>query len=79
MHDNVGKTVEKDKYVGDVVTNEGSNKENIRERMNKGYGIVNEILSILSEIPFGPYRNSVGLKLKEAMLISGMMFTSEIW
>ena len=79
MHDNVGKTVEKDKYVGDVVTNEGSNKENIRERTNKGYGIVNEILSILSEIPFGPYRNSVGLKLREAMLISGMMFNSEIW
>ena len=47
--------------------------------MDKGYGIVNEILSILSEIPLGPYWVSVGLKLRDAMLLNGILFNSEIW
>ena len=79
VHDSVGKTVLQDKYVGDVLENNGSNKANIKERLDKGYGIVNEILSILSEIPLGPYRMSVGLRLREAMLLNGIMFNSEIW
>ena len=79
VHDSVGKTVLQDKYVGDVLENNGSNKANIKERLDKGYGIVNEILSILSEITVGPYRMSVGLRLREAMLLNGIMFNSEIW
>ena len=51
----------------------------MKERTDKGYGIVNEILSILQEIPLGPYKISVGLKLREAMLLNGILFNSEIW
>ena len=79
VHDSVGKTVIQDKYVGDVLENNGSNKANIKERLDKGYGIMIETLSILSEIPLGPYRMSVGLRLREAMLLNGIMFNSEIW
>ena len=79
VHEDVGKTVTKDKYVGDVLSADGTNTENIKERTDKGHGIVNEIISILSEIPLGPYRISVGLKLREAMLLNGMLFNSEIW
>ena len=71
--------VVQDKYVGDVLEANGSNKANIKERVDKGYGIVNEILSILSEIPLGPFRMSVGLKLREAMFLNGVLFNSEIW
>ena len=39
---------EKSKYLGDILTNKGDNKANIEERKNKGYGIVAEILAILS-------------------------------
>ena len=79
VHEDVGKTVKKDKYVGDILTEDGTNTENIQGRMDKGFGIVNEIVSILGEIPLGPYRISVGLKLREAMLLNGMLFNSEIW
>ena len=79
VHEDVGKTVTKDKYVGDVLSSDGSNTENVKERTDKGYGIVNDILSILSEIPLGPYRTSVGIKLREAMLLNGILFNSEIW
>ena len=57
--DGVGKTVDKDKNVGAVMAKDGSNTENIKERTDKGSGIVNNILSILSEIPFVHFRTSV--------------------
>ena len=79
VHEEVGETVTKDKYVGDVLAANGSNTENVKQRTDKGYGIVNEIISILGEIPLGPYRVSVGLKLREAMLLNGILFNSEIW
>ena len=79
VHNSTGNKVNKEKYIGDIIANDGSNDENIKERMNKGYGIVNEIISIIDEIPLGPYRIPTGLKLREAMLLNGMLFNSEIW
>ena len=51
----------------------------IEERKNKGFGIVNEIMAILDEIPLGKYKMEVGLKLRQAMLINGMLYNSEAW
>ena len=56
VHDGQGKKVNKDKYIGDILAADGSNKDNIKERTDKGFGIVNEIMAILKEIPLGPYR-----------------------
>ena len=67
------------KYIGDVISADGYNTANIKERCDKGYGIANEIISILKEIPLGPYKVSVGLKLREAMLLNGVLLDSEIW
>ena len=52
VHDDKGKHVEKDKYIGDIIEANGSNEEKLNERINKGHGIVNEIVSILEEVPF---------------------------
>ena len=49
VHDGFGKTVTKEKYVGDVLSADGSNTDQVKERTDKGFGIVNEIMSILSE------------------------------
>ena len=79
VHEDVGKTVDKDKYIGDVISADGSNTANIKERCDKGYGIANDIISMLEEIPLGPHKVSVGLKLREAMMLNGILFNSEIW
>ena len=79
VHDDNGKIVKSDKYVGDIIANDGTNTLKIKERTEKGYGIVNEILSIIDEIPLGPYKISVGLRLREAMLLNGILFNSESW
>ena len=49
------------------------------DRKSKGQGIVANILSIINEIPFGKHRVEVGLRLREAMLLNGMLFNSEVW
>ena len=51
----------------------------MEERRNKGYGIVSEIIAILEEIPLGRYKLEIGLMLRQAMLLNGILFNSEAW
>ena len=41
--------------------------------------MVAEILAIANNIPLGQYRIEIGLKLRQTMLISAMLFNSEAW
>ena len=41
--------------------------------------IIAEIKAILNEIPLGRYKLEIGLKLRQAMLINGMLYNSEAW
>jgi hypothetical protein len=40
---------------------------------------MSEILAFIEEIPLGKYKMEIGLKLRQAMLIIGMLFNSEAW
>ena len=57
----------------------GKIRATIEDRQKKGYGIVAEILAILNEIPLGQYKMEIGLQLRQAMLVNGMLFNSEAW
>ena len=41
--------------------------------------MVAEILAIINEIPLGQYKMEIGLKLRQAMLLNGLLFNSEAW
>ena len=79
VHKDVGKTVSRDKYVGDILIGNGTNTENIKERTDKGYGIVNNILSILIEIPPWTIQDLSWIEFTRTMLLNAMLFNSEIW
>ena len=68
-----------EKYLGDQINSTGNINSTIEERKNKGYAIVAEIIAILDEIPLGRYRMEIGLKLRQAMLLNGVLFNSEAW
>ena len=57
----------------------GQIRHTIEQRRDRGYAIVAEIIAILDDIPLGKYKIDIGLKLREAMLLNGILFNSEAW
>ena len=51
VHGHEMKKSQREKYLGDIVSEKGDQKDNIAERVAKGYAIINEIKAILNEIP----------------------------
>ena len=70
---------ESEKYLGVLITSTGKIKPNINSRREKGFGIASEILSILEEVPLGKFKVQIGLILRQAMLINGILHNSEVW
>ena len=66
-------------YLGETVHESGKNKYNLLERRAKAYAIFAEIRAILEDIPLGKYRIQIGLQLREAMFVNGVLFNSEVW
>ena len=79
IHGEKMKNSNQEKYLGDLVDKSGSIKPTIQDRIAKGYGILSEIKAILEEIPLGKYKLEMGLKLRQAMLINGLLFNSDAW
>ena len=79
VHTDVMKNSNEQKYLGDLICSSGSVRNNVESRRNKGFGIVNEIISILEEIPLGRFKFEIGLILRQAMLLNGVLFNSEVW
>ena len=79
VHEEKMKESKQEKYMGDQLHSSGKIKATIDDRTAKGYGIVSDILAILDEIPLGTYRLDIGLKLRQAKFINGILFNSEGW
>ena len=65
--------------LGDIINHSGTIQATIDQWVSKGNGIVAEIKSILSEISFGKYKFQVAIKLRESILLNGILFNSEDW
>ena len=66
-------------YLGDIIDESGTNKPNFEKRKSNGYGIVSNILAIVNEVPLGQWKVEAGLRLRQAMLINGILYNSEAW
>ena len=66
-------------YLGDKLHNSGKNQTNLDSRLAKGHGKVRTIMAIIKDTPLGWWRIKAGLRLRNAMLINGMLFNSESW
>ena len=70
---------EVEKYLGDLISKDGSNIKNIMARKAKGTGIVDQIMGKLRGTVYGPFYFEVGLILREAMLVNGILTNAEAW
>ena len=68
-----------EKYLGDIVSSNGSNTKNIEARSNKGKGIVKQIMTILEDIYFGNFQFEIAVILRNSLLINGILTNSEAW
>ena len=79
VHGTLMEDVKTDTYLGDVISSDGKNTENIKKRVLKGLGIVTQILNLMEKVNFGEHFIEIGLLLRETMLINGILFNSEVW
>ena len=73
------KEVSEDKYLGDIISNDGRNLKNIKARISKGQGIVSRIMTLLEGIPFGRHYFEVAMILRDSLLVSSKLFNTEAW
>ena len=79
VHDKSMVNTNQEKYLGDIVHSSGKIRHTIEEIRNKACAIVAEIIAIIDDIPLGKYKMEIGLKLRQAMLLNGVLFNSEAW
>ena len=73
------KAVKSDTYLGDIISNDGKNTENIRNRVSKGIGIVTQISNIMEAANFGEHYFEIALLLRDSMLINGILTNADVW
>ena len=66
-------------YLGDVICSSGSNDNNIENRKNQGLAAINQICSMLKLTSLGHYYFEIALVLRTSILVSKLVFNSEVW
>ena len=66
-------------YLGEIICSSGQNDKNIAKKVNQGVGAVSQIFSSLSQISLGHYYYETALAMRDAILVSKMVSSSEIW
>ena len=79
VHDKIMHREESTKYLGDLFQSSDKVKHNLLERTSKAHAMLAEIRAILTDVPLGKYRTEIGLQLRQAMFINGLLFNSEVW
>ena len=69
---------EEEKYLGFILTRNGTNERNVAARRSKGLSAVNEICSIINDNCFGPYTFEVLTTLNNALLINRILSHSSM-
>ena len=79
VHGTIMPEVTEEKYLGDILSFDGKNSKNIKDRISKGIGIISQILNLLEMISFGPHHFEIAMLLRDSMLVNGTTTNAEIW
>ena len=79
VHDHVMKVKSYETYLGDIICNSDNNDRNIDHRRNQGLAAVSEVTSMLDRVSLGHFHFEISLILRDSILISKLVFNSEIW
>merc|ERR1711884_355320 len=72
-------SVDHDNYLGCIQQANGSNDKNVQERKNRGLEKATNITLMLDELCLGDYYFQSGNILRNSILLSSLLFSSEAW
>ena len=73
------KEVWSSKYLGEIISSDGKNTENISTRKKRGFGTVKDISNMLDKMCLGPYFFRKAVVLRDSMLVGTLLSCSEAW
>ena len=79
VHEEEMKKSQAETYLGDVISEDGKLDATIKARKVKAFSYLSEIRALLSDMPFGKQRLEIGLLLRDAMFVNGVLCNSEVW
>ena len=79
VHGTTMPEVTEETYLGDILSCDGKNAKNLKSRISKGIGIVNQITNLMERISFGQHHFEIAILLRDSMLVNGMTTNAEIW
>ena len=66
-------------YLGDIISADGKNTKNVKNRINKGMGLLNQIFNIIKTVSFGTRTIEMALLLRNSIFINGILTNAETW
>ena len=79
VHGTKMEKVDEDTYLGDIISADGKNTKNLKNRISKGLGIISQIMNILESVTLGEHFFSTAVLLRESLFINGILTNCEIW
>ena len=79
VHNSMMKKTDSEVYLGEIINSTGSNEKNIANKTNQGVGAVSQIFSSLSQISLGHYYYDIAFIMRDSILVSKLVSSSEIW
>ena len=70
VSDEVMKESDKEKYLGDFLTNKANSKDTVESRKARGYAILGNISALLKDVPMGNRRTQIGIALRESWFLN---------
>ena len=67
------------KYLGEVISSDGTNTANISNRKRRGFGTLKDIVNMLDKMCLGPYMYEKAVLLRDSMLVGTLLSCSAVW
>ena len=67
------------KYLGEVISSDGKNTDNIPQRKKRGFGTIKDIVMMLDDMCLGPHMFQKAVVLRDSMLVGTLLTCSEAW
>ena len=79
VHGTTMEDVSYDTYLGEIISADGKNTRNIRKRISRGLGAINQIMNLVSLINLGEYYFDIVVLLRESLFLNSILTNAEIW